>query len=98
MSHYARFLTHADRAQRRGQIKRALAAGKSCSEVAEQFGLTCRYIKQIAQDAGLSRAQGRPKGSRWWSDCPQHLLADYDYLTRRKRIPVAEIKRILEAA
>jgi hypothetical protein len=95
---YAQKMTHADRAQRRKQIKAMLREGKSPLEVAKHFGLTKRYICQIAQDAGLSRAKGRPKGSRWWADCPPHLIADYDYLTRRLRIPVAEVKIMLEAA
>ena len=95
---YAQQMTHADRAQRRKQIKAMLREGKSPLEVAKHFGLTKRYICQIAQDAGLSSARGRPRGSRWWTDCPAHLIADYDYLTRRKRIPVAEVKTMLEAA
>lgn len=98
MTHYAQFMTHAERHRRKMEIKRQLEAGKSPREIADTFGLTKRYVNQIAQDYGLSRAEGRPKGSRWWKDCPPHLLADYDYLTRRKRIPVREIKALLEQA
>lgn len=98
MSNPAKFLTHADRHARKMRIKRELQAGASPRELAEKYGLTKRYINQIAQDYGLSRAMGRPRGARWWTDCPPHLLADYDYLTRRKRIPVREIKQLLEQA
>lgn len=94
----AKFLTHADRAQRRGTIKARLRNGERPSEIAKDYGLTRRYVCQIAQDAGLSSAKGRPRGSRWWADCPEHLIEDYDYLTRRMRIPVAEIKAMLERA
>ena len=98
MTHYAQFMTHAERRQRKMQIKRELQAGATPRELAEKYGLTKRYINQIAQDYGLSRAMGRPRGARWWTDCPPHLLADYDFLTRRKRIPVREIKQLLEQA
>lgn len=98
MSKPARFMTHADRAQRRAQIKAMLREGKGVLEVARHFALSKRYINQIAQEAGLSTARGRPRGSRWWTECPPHLIADYDFLTRRKRIPVREIKAMLEQA
>ena len=95
---YAQKMTHAERAMRRGQIKAMLRDGKSPLEVAKHFALSKRYICQIAQDVGLSTARGRPRGTRWWSDIPAHLIADYDFLTRRKRIPVAVVKAMLEAA
>lgn len=97
VSRPARFLTHAARARRRIAIRRALL-DKTTYEVAAEFGLTRSYICMIAREAGIVKALGRPRGTRWWADCPDHLTADYDYLSRRKRIPVAEIKTILEAA
>lgn len=95
---YAQKMTHADRAQRRGQIKAMLREGKSPLEVAKHFGLSKRYVCQIAQDAGLSRSEGRPRGSRLWAECPPHLTETYDFLIRRKRIPAAVVRQVLEAA
>lgn len=98
MSNPARFHSHAERARRRAAIRRALRAGRKPSDLAREYGLTRRYVCQIAQDAGLSSCPGRPKGSRWWHDCPTDLIDTYDFLTRRKRLPVAEIRQMLEAA
>lgn len=98
MSRVAQYLTHADRAQRRAKIKAELRSGRSITETAVKFGLTRRYICQIAQDNGLSSNPGRPRGARLWKDCPPHLHADYDFLIRRKRLPAAEVRKILEAA
>lgn len=97
MSHRAKYLTHADRANRRAKIAKALASA-SPVEVAARFGMSARYVRQIAQDCGLSASVGRPKGTRAWRDCPPHLTEAYDHFIRRKRIPAAMARQVLEAA
>lgn len=89
-------MNHVAAAHRRRSIIAALRNGARVPALAQQHGLTERHVYQIAQDSRLpNQGQGRPRGARWWVDCPPHLIADYDFLSRRKRIPVAEIKEIL---
>lgn len=58
----ARYMTHAERAKRRGAIKRELAAGLAPAEVAAKFGVSRPHVCQIAKAAGVAtRSPGRPR-------------------------------------
>lgn len=93
MSLRPHIITHAERARRREVIRKEIEAGADLPVLAERFGITVRYVRQIAQDAGLAHPTGRP---RIWRECPEHLIPDYDFMIRRKHIPAAEARRILE--
>lgn len=58
---YARFLTFGDRAYRREKMIAAYRRGYSSRAVAEQFGMTDSYVRQVMRDAGVVRRPGRPK-------------------------------------
>lgn len=59
MSNPARFLTRNDRANRRDNIRRAIAKGMPTRDVAARYGVSIRWVREIAADAGLQRATGK---------------------------------------
>jgi hypothetical protein len=66
MSNPARYMTHAERAKRRANVKRSLRAGTPPPVVAAQFGVSRPYVCQIAKDAGIEvRRPGRPQTVRF---------------------------------
>lgn len=60
MSHQPE-LTHVDRMQRRKRILADWRAGMKATAIAEKYGLTVRYIRQVAADAGEELKPGRPR-------------------------------------
>lgn len=93
----AQYMTHADRAYRRERILEQVRAGIDRDEIAASFKVSRCWVNQTARAAGIPVKRGRgPR--RVWRDCPPHLIADYDFLIRRKRIPAAMAREILEAA
>lgn len=58
-----RFMTRADRAYRREKIITMLKVGRPDQQVAEYFGISREYVKQIRREAGIILHAGRPKAS-----------------------------------
>lgn len=54
-------LTRCDRQMRRERIVSARLKGESIYDLAEQFGVSRRYVRQIVSDAGHARPAGRPR-------------------------------------
>ena len=48
-------MSHAQSAQRRGQVVRALQRGEPARIVAASFGLTLRFVERIGRAAGIRK-------------------------------------------
>lgn len=93
MSRYPQ-MTRQDRQQRRERVLAAYVAGESPRQIAARFGVSQRYVNQIAQAAGVTmRPFGRPAV---WPDCPDHLRREYLYL--RRFVPSTVARAELERA
>ena len=92
----AMYMTHVDRAVRRTKAVEMVREGMTPAQVSERLGLSVPWIRQTAKRAGLSLARGRPRGSIGWRECPPHLLEEYIFLTRFKRVSTPEARRMLE--
>lgn len=90
-------MTRTDRARRRAEIAQHIRSGECLAALSDRLGLSHRYVRDIARQHGLEKPQGRPKGHRFWKDCPEHLKDEYDFLVRRKRIPSREAIAMLQA-
>ena len=50
-----RGMSHAQSAQRRGQVIKALRRGETARDVAVTFGLTVPFVERIARAAGMRK-------------------------------------------
>lgn len=66
-------------AERKRQIRASIREGKPAQAIADDHGLTVRYVRLIAQQAGLSGPVGRPAA---WPDCPPDQLEHFHKLRR----------------
>jgi Mor family transcriptional regulator len=53
----ARFLTHNDRAYRRQKVVDAYNRGAPVRDLAERYGLSRWYVREVLRNAGVSRGR-----------------------------------------
>lgn len=62
MSTPARFYTFGDRQYRREKMAKAYLAGATSRQVADAFGLSDSYVREVMRASGIARPVGRPRG------------------------------------
>jgi hypothetical protein len=91
----AKYMTWCDRRRRKLAMAYAMAYGETVVEIAARFGVSLSTVYASGREKGVATSgkRGRP---RIWKDCPSHLIDEYDFLVRKKRIPAGNIKGVLE--